>query len=146
LKKQSSEALAYPARIEQDGPKDFSIVFPNVPEAVTGGVTHEEAWANAAEALALALSSYPSRGLPFPSTQAARKGERLVAVPATMAAKLFIRRAMTEQDLSPADLARILKTDHKSVRRILSLSHRTRMDDLEAVLARLGMQVALMAA
>lgn len=146
MKKPSNEALVYPARMECDGPGDYAIVFPDVPEVVTGGATPEEAWSGAADALALALCSYPERRLPFPRPGTARKGEWMIAVHATEAAKLFIRRALAERKMTAAELARELGTDHKSVRRILSLSHRTRMDDLESILERLGVRVALTAA
>ena len=53
---------------------------------------------------------------------------------------------MAARSMTAADLARLIGTDHKSVRRILSLSHNSRMDQLEAVLAMLNVRVVLMAA
>ena len=141
-----SLVLTYPARVERDGPADWAIVFPDVPEAVSGADTEAEAWAQAAEVLALALCSYPARKLPFPKPSRPGKRDRMISIPVTHAAKLFIRQAMAEQDLSVANLARLAKTDHKSARRIIALSHKTRMEPLESVLAMLGVRTALMAA
>jgi antitoxin HicB len=138
--------LSYPAHLEQDGPREWALVFPDVPEVVFGAATEMEAWANAVDVLALALTSYPERHLPFPKASPLKRNGRMIAVPATESAKLFILQAMASQDLSVADLARMLKTDHKSARRVLSLRHNTRMDYLDAVLAKLGVRVALMAA
>jgi antitoxin HicB len=132
--------------LEHDGPGEWALVFPDVPEVVFGASTEKEAWANAVDVLALALTSYPDRHLPFPGASALKKNRRMIDVPATESAKLFIQQAMAAQGLNVADLARMLKTDHKSARRVLSLRHNTRMDYLEAVLAKLGVRVALMAA
>lgn len=140
------EVLVYPARVEQDGPDDYAVVFPDVPEAVTGGSTVENAWSQAPDALALALASYPALGLPFPRPSSPRQGDRLVGVPATQSAKLFIRRAMAERGMTTADLARLIGADHKTARRIIALGHGTRMDQLESVLKSLGIKVTLMAA
>ena len=70
----------------------------------------------------------------------------MISVPAIQSAKLFIRQSMAAQNMNVADLARLMKTDHKSARRAVSLAHKTRMDQLEAVLGILGVRVALMAA
>lgn len=138
--------LAYPCRLERDGENEWAIVFPDVPEAVFGASSPEAAWDGAVDILALALCSYPERGLPFPTPRPVKRGNRLVVIPAVMAAKLFIRQAMSDKRMNVADLARLLKTDHKSARRVISLSHNTRMDQLEAILGALGVRVALMAA
>jgi antitoxin HicB len=141
-----ASTLSYPAYLKQESLREWSLVFPDVPEAVFGASTERGAWANAADVLALALVSYPDRSLPFPKPSPLQKTWRMIDVPIIESAKLFIRQAMASQGLSVADLARILKTDHKSARRILSLRHNTRMDYLETVLARLGVRVSLTAA
>jgi antitoxin HicB len=141
-----SSTLAYPAYLREDEPGEWSLAVPDVPEVAFGASTENEAWANAVDVLALALCSYPDRNRPFPEASPVKKNGRMIVVPATESAKLFIRQAMASQGLSVADLARMIKTDHKSARRVLSLRHSTRMDYLEAVLAKLGVRVALMAA
>jgi antitoxin HicB len=138
--------LAYPAYVEQDGPGDWAVVFRDIPEAVTGGESPDTAWQLASDALAVALTSYPARFLPFPIASEPRPGERLISVPAIESAKLFIRDAMAKSRMSAADLARLAETDHKTIRRILALDHRTRMDELERILRLLGVRVTLMAA
>jgi antitoxin HicB len=138
--------LRYPAFVEKDGPRDWSVVFPDVPEAVTGGRTEAEAWANAPDALAVALASYPARRLVFPAPSRPKKDPRQISVPAIQAAKLFIRSELARREMNAADLARLLDIDHKAVRRILDLHHPSRMDQLELVLTRLGVAVTLIAA
>jgi antitoxin HicB len=141
-----SSTLAYSAYLERDGPSEWALVVPDVPEATFGASSKKDVWANAAGVLALALCSYPDRKLPFPAAGPPQNNAEMITIPATESAKLFIRQAMASQDLTVADLARMFEIDHKSARRVVSLRHNTRMDFLEAVLAKLGVRVALMAA
>jgi antitoxin HicB len=141
-----SAALTYPANAVLEAQNEWTLVIPDVPEAVFGADTEAELWRDAPNVLALALLSYPRSRQPFPSASATLANARLVSVPAVQSAKLFIHRAMAARGMTAADLARLLDTDHKSVRRILSLAHNTRMDQLEQVLAALDVRVVLMAA
>jgi antitoxin HicB len=138
--------LSYPAQLEENARSDWSIVFPDVPEVVTGGRSPDEAWSNAEDALAVGLSSYPTSGMDFPKASAAKPGQRMIALPAVIAAKLFIRDALAKRQLTAADLARLIEGDHKTARRILKLTHNTRMEELERILGLLGVRVVLMAA
>jgi predicted RNase H-like HicB family nuclease len=49
--------LSYPARIQRDG-EGFVVSFPDIPEALTGAATREEALAMAADALTTAMDFY----------------------------------------------------------------------------------------
>ena len=49
--------LSYPARIRRDG-EGFVVSFPDIPEALTGAETREEALAMAADALTTAMDFY----------------------------------------------------------------------------------------
>jgi antitoxin HicB len=140
-----SHPLVYPVSVFRDG-SDFVLDCRDVPEAVFSGDTEDEAWAEAVNVIALALLSYPRMNSPFPVPSQPRLGERMIAMPATETAKLLIHQAMAARGMGAEDLARLIDTDHKSVRRILSLAHNTRMDQLEHVLAALDVRVVLMAA
>ena len=52
----------YPAAVTRHGDDDFTVVFRDVPEAVTGGATRAEALANAADALEEAILAYMADG------------------------------------------------------------------------------------
>lgn len=49
--------LSYPARIARDG-EGFVVSFPDIPEALTGAPTREEAIVLAADALTAAMDFY----------------------------------------------------------------------------------------
>ncbi len=58
--------LVFTIRYGPDDPA-CSVDFPDVPEILTSGKTHPEAFANACEALDLHLESLQKLGLPLPS-------------------------------------------------------------------------------
>jgi antitoxin HicB len=81
------QTWAYPAVIEKHGPEDFVVTFPDVPEAITGGASLDEARLNAADALEEAILGYMAQGLPIPAPRAERKGEELVVLDPVTAAR-----------------------------------------------------------
>lgn len=112
--------IAYAARIEQVDRHEFLVTFPDVPEALTGGATREEAEANAADALSAALEGYLEAGRDFPTARAASVGEAEIALDPAVAARGVLVRAMTAQHLSKVGLAQRMGRDEKVVRRIIS--------------------------
>ena len=72
-------AITYAARIEEAGPDDFVVTFPDIPEAITGAGSQAEAVALAADALAAAVEGYVIAGRPLPKRRGADAGE--VAIP-----------------------------------------------------------------
>ena len=71
---------AYPCELTPDEDGSLVILFPDVPEAITGGQDRTEALTMAEDALATALAGYilAQREIPTPSQQAA--GQELVTV------------------------------------------------------------------
>lgn len=127
----------WPARIEPDG-GGFMVSFRDVPEALTGADTSAEILSEAADALTVALAGYVEAGKipPAPSRRVA--GEVLIAVPPVAAAKLALGEALRSHDMKAADLASMLRRDHKIVRRLLSLDHNSKIEAVEEALALLG--------
>lgn len=109
---------AYRAEIREDGPGDFIVTFPDVPEAITQGDTREEAERNAPDALAAALEFYLDRGRALPAAEAI--AGVLVPVDPAVAARAMLAAAMSTQSLSKVALAKLMDRDEKVVRRILS--------------------------
>lgn len=110
----------YPAVIEEPYTNDFVVRFPDVPEAITGADTREEALVNAADALAVAVEQYLKLGREVPAPSPLRKGQYAVALDPAIAARVLLSRAMTHQSLSKVALAARMQRDEKVVRRILS--------------------------
>ena len=129
--------FAYPVRIEPDE-GGFLATFPGVAGAHTAGKTKAEAFANAADALIVALAGYIRQGERLPAARAPKRGERLVAVPPLAAAKLALYAAMREAGLSNVSLGKRLGLSEGAVRRLLDLSHRSHIGQIEAALAAVG--------
>jgi len=70
--------LRYPAKIEADG-DGFMVSFRDIPEALTGADTREEAEKMAADALLTAMDFYFEDGRAVPEASAPEGGEVLVA-------------------------------------------------------------------
>jgi antitoxin HicB len=125
--------FAYPFTVRKTG-GEYIVEFPDVPEAVTGAQTREEAAAMARDALLAALGGYVDdrRDIPQPS---ARKGKQLVAyLDPLEAAKLALYIAMQEKGLSNVGLASRLHMDEKAVRRMLDLDQKTKIDTIHDAL------------
>ena len=117
------------------------VTFPDVPEAITEGIGKDDATRQAADALGVALLSYPLRGLPLPKARA-RTGHK-VSVPADIAAKLAVLDTFTMSGLSKSELARRLKKDEREIRRILDPMHATKLTTLVDVLGVLGKRIVI---
>lgn len=75
----------YPANITPDGDQ-FLVTFPDVPEALTGAETREEAEREALDALVTALDEYARRGRAFPNPSPVKKGQAAISIPALIVA------------------------------------------------------------
>jgi len=143
--------IAYVAVIQQDGPSDFLVTFPDVPEAITQGESLEDARANAHDALAAALGGYLKRGWAFPvalktTGDLAEPGSTLweTAVEPKLAARARLVREMKTQGISNVGLAKRMGRDEKAVRLILSGRGASLDKTLEALRA-VGVRAALAA-
>lgn len=114
------QTYAYPANIEEDHPGDFVLRFRDIPEALSGGDTLEEAFSQAEDCLAAAAEGYVQFGRDLPAPSTTRLGERLIVLDPIVAARAMLASALREQGLSNVALAQRLQIDEKGVRRILS--------------------------
>ena len=133
---------AYPAKLEAQGDSTLLVSFPDIPEALTEGATRAKALTEAADCLVAALGGYVNdrRDIPHPSPARTRP---LVELPALVAAKLALYRAMREQQIGNVTLAKRLGTVEGTVRRLLDLDHRSHIGHVEAALRALGQRLVV---
>lgn len=127
---------AYPARFDQ-GDDGITVIFRDLPEAITCGLDEAEALSMASDALETALSLYLRSGSP-PSASEPQPSERLVPVSALASAKLALYEAMREKDVGKAELARRLGCHLPQIDRLLDLCHQSKLHQMECALAALG--------
>jgi len=134
--------MRYPVKFEHDE-TGWCVSFPDIPEALTGGDTREEALSLAQDALVTAFDFYfeDRRPVPMPSVD----GEEFIDVPASVAAKVLLLNAMIATGTTPAELARRLGTRPQEVNRIVTLNHATKIDTIEAALKVLGKRLEITA-
>ena len=107
----------------------------DVPEAITGGDTWEEAMEMAADGLGVALGMYVKARQDIPKPTPLADGQVLIAVPPIIAAKLALYTAMREQNITNVALAAKLGIYESAVRRIVDPNHRSHISQVEKALA-----------
>lgn len=129
--------LRYPARITQDG-DGFMVSFPDIPEALTGAPSRDEAIAMAADALTTAMDFYFEDRRPVPSPSAPKRGQVMIDLPPSVGAKELLLNEMLAQGTRPSDLARLMNIRPQEVNRLTTLRHPTKIDTVADALKALG--------
>jgi len=135
--------LRYPAKFKPAKEGGFVVTFRDIPEAITEGESVEGAMIQARDALETALDFYFNDRRELPAPSKARRGERLIELPASLSAKVLLLNEMVRQRVRPADLARRLHTTPQEITRLTDVRHRTRIDSIAAALQALGKQLEL---
>ena len=133
------QTFVYPARFERgDKSGVLVITFRDVPEAITQGTGEKDAIWQAADCLEEAIAGRIADGREIPKPSRAARGERLIPVPAPMAAKAALYLAMREAGMTNVQLARKLGCDEKEVRRMLDPRHPTKLPRIKEALEVFG--------
>jgi antitoxin HicB len=130
--------LRYPVKLTPDDNGTILVTAPDLPEVSTFGEDSADALIRAADAIATALQGRITAREKIPAPSKLRRGQRLVALPAIIAAKLELYRAMIETRTRKADLARKLGVHGPQVDRLLDLDHKSRLDQIEAAARAIG--------
>lgn len=136
--------FVYPARFERgDKAGVLVITFRDVPEAITQGKGEKDALWQAADCLDEAIAGRIADGREIPEASRVARGERLIPVPAPMAAKAALYLAMKEAGIANLELARKLGCDEKEVRRMLDPRHPTKLPRIKEALEVFGKRLVV---
>lgn len=135
----------YPVKLRKDG-KFILATFPDIPEAITQGVDRAEALAMAKEALEVAMEFYFEANRPVPMPSLPKRGQALVELSPSVAAKVLLLNEMLHQNVRPVELARRLGTTKQEVTRLTNLKHATKIDRIDMALRVLGKRLSIEAA
>ncbi len=130
----------------EKGTGGYVVTCRDLPEAITQGETVDDALAEAADALEEAIAGRIDDGEVIPAPSRAKRGERIVSVPPSMALKAAVYLAVQQAGISNSELARRMKLDEKEARRILDPHHPTKLPRIEEALSVLGRHVELVLA
>ena len=133
-----------PERFERGNKSGVVVVsFRDVPEAITQGNGERDALWQAGDCLEEAIAGRIADGREIPKVSRAARGERLIPVPAPMAAKAALYLAMAEAGMTNAQLARKLGCDGKEVRRMLDPRHPTKLPRIKDALDVFGKRLVV---
>lgn len=135
---QGPEPYLYPATPTAEPEGGATVVFRDLPEAITCGDNDEEVRAMARDVLELAVAERMDRGEDVPAASAPRPGDILVGLRPLLAAKAALHNMLKHSQTTKSDLARRLDVDEAVVRRMLQPRRATRIDNLAAALEALG--------
>ena len=135
--------MSYPVSLKFYKGGQVGAFFADVPEAITAGTDQAEALDRAQDALTVALSGYLDDGRPLPLPSKAKHGQVMVVLPPRAAIKLALHAAMCEQGVTQARFGELLGIDGRQVRRMLDLDHESKLSQLEAALAALGLRASV---
>ena len=136
---------AYPCSIVRDeeeqrasGREAYTVTFPDVYGANTGGWSWEEALEMAKDCLGVALGMYVKTHEDIPTPGPLAEGQVLISVAPIVAAKLALYAAMREQGVTNVALAVRLGVQENAVRRLLDPGHRSHITSVEKALEAVG--------
>ncbi len=136
---------AYPCIIVRDedeerasGREAYTVTFPDVYGANTGGWSWEEALKLAKDCLGVALGMYVKAREDIPTPSPLAEGQVLISVSPIVAAKLALHAAMREQGITNVALAARLGLQENAVRRLLDTGHRSHITSVEKALEAVG--------
>ncbi|WP_348695852.1 type II toxin-antitoxin system HicB family antitoxin [Duganella fentianensis] len=134
--------MKYPASFTWEN-SGITVTFRDIPEAITQGDNETDALFMAKDVLLEAMSVYFDEKRSVPRPSAAKRGEHLIPLPASIAAKVLLLNEMLAQEVIAAELARRMDTTRQEVNRLIDLTHTTKIDRIEDAMAALGKQLEL---
>ncbi|HKR28459.1 MAG TPA: type II toxin-antitoxin system HicB family antitoxin [Acidobacteriaceae bacterium] len=137
--------MEFPVNLRKDG-KFILVTFPDIPEAITQGNDRAHALEMAKEALESAMDFYFEERRPVPAPSAPKRGQAVVQLPPSVAAKVLLLNEMLRQNIRPVELARRIGTTKQEVNRLTDLRHATKIDRIDAALRALGKRLVVEAA
>ena len=137
--------MRYPVKMRRDG-RFFLVTFPDLPEAITQGVSEKQALRAAKEALETALDFYFEENRIVPSPSPLKRGQKFVELPVSLAAKVLLLNEMLLQKVRPAELARRLHTTPQEINRLTNVRHTSKIDGIAEAMKALGKSLQISAA
>lgn len=134
--------MLYPAIFTKEA-NGYSVIFRDIPEAITCGDDWEDAMLMAKDALITALDFYFEDQRTVPPPSPAQADDVLIELPASLYAKVLLLNEMVKQKISNVELARRIDVRPQEMQRITNLNHPTKIDTIAKSLSALGKQLIL---
>jgi antitoxin HicB len=135
--------MRYPVIVHKEKAGGCWLSFPDVPGTYTNGTSVEDAMSHALDALETMFMYTFGTGEMIPLPSLPKRGQKLVELPVSVAAKVLLHNEMVRQKVRPIDLARRMGIPRQELTRVLSLKHRTKIDTTAQALNALGKRLEL---
>lgn len=133
--------MRYAVVLTPDDNDTLLVSVPDLPEVLTFGEDREDALLRAVDAVETALMARVEAREPIPAPKA--KSRINIDLPALSSAKIALYRAMQEENIGKAALARRLGVALPQVDRLLNLKHHSRLDAVERALEVVGRKLQI---
>lgn len=133
----------YAIRFETDTTPGLAVFCRDLPELNSYGDDREHAIREAVDAIETALSIYVDQRRAIPEASAAQADEHVVHLPAVTVAKIALWNEMVKRGMRKADLCRLLGVAQTQGDRLVDFLHTSKMEQLEAALAALGLRLSV---
>ena len=134
--------LTYPVILDPAEEGGFVVTFPNVPEAITQGDNETEALMMAQDALVTMFDAYMQDRQTIPEGSSIY-AKPCVIFPVILAGKIALYNAMLTVNMTTEELAMRLDIAPAMAERLLSLRHKSRIEQIENGLALFGKRLVV---
>jgi antitoxin HicB len=130
------EILKYPVELHE-GKDGVTVTFPDMPYGVSCGENKEEALLNAADCLEEIIATLMKDKKDIPHQSVSHKKTTVLLSP-VFSAKVLLYKALREQNMTKAELARRLNWKYPQVDRLFDTHHSSQLSQLVAAASILG--------
>ena len=135
--------MRYPVIVHKEKAGGCWLSFPDVPGTYTNGTSVKDAMSHALDALETMFMYTFGTGEMIPLPSAPKRGQKLVELPVSVAAKVLLHNEMVRQKVRPINLAKRMGIPRQEITRMLNLRHNTKIDTTAQALAALGKRLEL---
>ena len=135
--------IAYAAKFQPDEDGRVLVTFRDFPEAATDGADIYEARQEAVDLLNSTLMFRMKYREDIAKPSKARRGEEIVVPDTAVAMKIALYIAMSETEMTAAELSRCLKVDNRETQRILNPYHATKVARMSEAIEATGRQAVI---
>ena len=142
----TTHRFTYPVKLIKQKKSGYTVIFLDLPEAITQGESVADALNEAHDCLEEAIANRMTMKLdiPEPSKISSKKHKCYsVALSATLTAKTALYILMREKQLTNVALAKKLECDEKEIRRLVDPHYQSKIIRIEDVLHALGQRLEI---
>ena len=135
--------LNYAVLLTPDKDGGYVVTCRDLPEVITQGETIEEALIEAVDALDESFALRMEDNLDLPAPTKVLNGEYLICPPVETQIKAFLYLALRESNITKTELAKRLRVNEKSVRRMLDPHYTAKLPRMAKAMEALGKRLVV---